>query len=69
MSFGIYDKLFILTVSFLSDNASFRLIGKMIAEKCFMKNLKTAYQMLYSVNKEFAKDHGKDIVEDSMRSM
>jgi hypothetical protein len=50
----MYKKLFIISVSFSTDNSIFRLIGKMLAEKCFLKKLKGAYQLLASLDKKFA---------------
>ena len=67
MGYSVYEKTFIASVSFLSDNACFRMVGKMMAEKCFIKNLKPAYQLLSQANKEFAREHGKDSIEESMR--
>ena len=69
MGYSVYERTFIVTISFLSDNACFRLVAKMMAEKCFLKNLKGAYVMLNQVNKDFVKEHGKEAIEDSMRML
>ena len=45
------------------------MVGKMMAEKCFLKNLKPAYQLLSQANKDFAKEHGKDSIEESMHAI
>ena len=42
LGYSVYDNVFIITLSFVSDNASFRMIAKMMAEKCFLKNVKPA---------------------------
>ena len=60
MGYSINERVFIASVSFLSDNACFRMVGKMMAEKCFLKNLKPAYQLLSQADKEFAREYGKD---------
>ena len=35
LNYGIYNDIFMISISFLSDNAMFRLVSKMLAEKCF----------------------------------
>ena len=67
MGYSICDGIFILTVSFVSDNASFRMIGKMMAEKCFLKNVKPAVQMVAHIDKEFVKQHGRELIEDAIK--
>jgi hypothetical protein len=44
------------------------MIGKVLAEQCFQKNLKGAYDILAEVDKAFIAEHGKEKVEESMRS-
>ena len=39
----------------------------MLAEKCFLKNLKPAVGMVYSVFKDYVKEQGRDAIEESMR--
>ncbi len=44
-----------------------RLMAKMLAEKCYMKNIKPAVNMLNSVFKDFVKEKGREDIEESMR--
>jgi hypothetical protein len=55
MGYSVCDGIFIVTISFISDNASFRMVSKMMADKCFLKNIKPAIQMVAQVDKEFVK--------------
>jgi hypothetical protein len=39
----------------------------MLAEKCFLKNLKPAVHMLNSVFKDYVREKGREDIEESMR--
>jgi hypothetical protein len=63
----VFDNIVIVSVSFISDNSFLRLMSKMLAEKCFLKNLKPAVHMLNSVFKDYVREKGREDIEESMR--